>query len=159
MLENITETSTLQSCLQNPEAAVSIIKTEKKNIYKSDYARLIESCYARPVSSSYFIASVAREITWRHLWDLALDRGTQGTKQLQKIIYNLGHPIFGTYSCPTCNTELVKPTLWFTHLCETHPQTLRHSNDHLSIDRIIEGLQSGDEDFIFNIIFVSPSLP
>ena len=151
MLENITGTNTHHSCLENPEAAVSIIKAEKKNLYKRDYASLIGKYYACPNSSSFFIASVAKETTWRHLWDLALDRGTQGTKQLQRIIYNLGRPIFGTYTCPICNTELMKPSLWFIHLCEIHPPTLRNSNDHLSLDGIFEGLQRGDEDFIFNI--------
>ena len=139
MLENITGTNTLHSCLENPEAAVLIIiKAEKKTFYKRDYACLITKSYACPDSSSFFIASVAKETTWSHLWDLALDRGTQGTKQLQQIIYNLGRPILGTYSCPICNTELMKPTLWFIYLCEIHPPTLRNSSDHLSLDGIIE---------------------
>ena len=148
MLENITGTNTLHSCLENPEAAVSIIKAEKKNLYKRDYACLFAKSYAHPDSSSFFITSVAKEISWHHLWDLALDRGT---KQIQRIIYNLGRPIFGTYTCPICNTELMKSSLWFIHLCEIHPPTLRNSNDHLSLDEIIEGLQCGDEDFILNM--------
>ena len=36
---------------------------------------------------------------------------------------------------------------------EMHPPTLRNSNDHLSLDGIIEGLQRGEEYFIFNIMF------
>ena len=111
MLENITETNTLHSCLENPEAVISIIIAEKKNLYKRDYACLISQSYARPDSSSFFIASVAKENTWHHLWDLALNIGTQGMKQIQRIIYNLGRPIFGTYTCPICNTELMKPSL------------------------------------------------
>ena len=148
MLENITGCNTLHSSLENPEAAVSIIKTEKKNLYNRDYACLIAKSYARPDSSSFFIASVAKETTWRYLWDLALDRGTQGTKQLRCIIYNLG-----TYPCPICNTELMESSLCFIHLCEIHPPTLRNSNDHLSLGGIIKGLQRGDEDYIFNIMF------
>ena len=56
MLENITVTNTLHLCLENPEAEVSNIKAEKKNLYKRDYASLIEKSYARPNSSSFFIA-------------------------------------------------------------------------------------------------------
>ena len=153
MLENITGTNTLQSCLENHEAAFLIIKAEKKNLYKRDYVCLITKSYACLDSSSFYIASVAKETTWSHLWDLALDRGYQGTKQLQRIIYNMGRPIFGTYSCPICNTELMKPSLWFIYLCEVHSPTLRNSSDHLSLDSIIERLQRGDEYFIFNIMF------
>ena len=77
-------------------------------------------------------------------------------------IYNLGCPIFGTYTCPICNKELMKSSLWFIHLCQIYPPTLRNSNNHLSLNRIIEGLQRGDEDFILTLCFnfsVSPIYP
>ena len=64
--------------LENPEAAVSILKVERKNLYERDYACLIEKKYARPDSFSFFIAFIAKETTWQHLRDLALDRGTKG---------------------------------------------------------------------------------
>ena len=92
----ITKRDTLQLCLENHEDAFLIVRHEKKSIYKIDYNYLISDSLSRPDLSVllYVIATVA-QYTPCATWDLALDRprGTQGTKQLQQIVYNIGRPI------------------------------------------------------------------
>ena len=99
LLESITHTEVLHLCLDDPECAPAIVRSMKEEIFKSDLSRLITLSESH---SSHYIAEIARDISWRYLWDLALDRGIQGTHQLQRIIYLLSRPIFNRTYCPTC---------------------------------------------------------
>ena len=84
MLESNTGTSVLKICLEYPEDAISIVHSEKSNIFDRDIVNLIASSLNHPSTHS-----VAQSVSWCRLWDLALDRGVQGTNQLQRIVYHL----------------------------------------------------------------------
>ena len=103
-------------------------------------------------SAFHYVAVVGRKKPWRSLWDLALDRGPQGTKQLQQIIYQLSHPVFGGMTCDSCGDK-IEGTHWFQHLCNCYPASLRNDPTPVSENKILSALQTGDSDFIFNLVF------
>ena len=121
----------------------------KEEIFKSDLSRLITLSESH---SSHYIAEIARDISWRYLWDLALDRGIQGTHQLQRIIYLLSRPIFNRTYCPTCCVYITPPETWVNHVCDNHPPVTRDTSTPISLRNIIEALKHGDAEFIFNLL-------
>ena len=149
-LESITQVDVLQSCLNDPEVAPSIVKLRKEELFKQDLVHLYDSSVS---PSSQFVAKVARDTSWRHLWDLALDKGVHGTRQLQRIIYLLSRPIFSHIHCSQCDQEVAPPDLWANHVCGSHPPTLVGSSNAVSLDDIIESLRRSNTDFIFNLLF------
>ena len=100
--------------------------------------------------SAHLTATVAAQISWNKLWDIALDRGTHGTSQLQRIVCHLSRHIYCGYTCSLCNLPIDQGTTWLAHLCTHHSVTLR--SIQLSQNNIIDLLASGD-DQIFNIHF------
>ena len=65
--------------------------------------------------------SIASKVSWRHLWDIALEKGVKGTKIIQSL--------FREVCCPASCFQwlLYKPHLptltvhVFEHACEQHP--------------------------------------
>ena len=97
--------------------------------------------------SAHITCTVAAQISWNKLWDIALDRGTHGTSQLQCIVCHLSRHIYCGYTCSLCNLpidHMVGP------FCSYHSVTLR--SIQLSQNNVIDLLASGD-DQIFNIHF------
>ena len=85
MLESNTGVDVLKQCLEEPESAISTVKMAKKEIIDKDLISLISS--VQPTSSAYYVSIVAKQISWRKLWDLALNRGVRGTRLLQSIVF------------------------------------------------------------------------
>ena len=61
---------------------------------------------AKQDNSAQLVAAVAQQISWRKLWDMALDKGTHGTSQIQCIVRHLSHRIYKGYICPLCDSLL-----------------------------------------------------
>jgi exonuclease III len=116
MLESIIGTSILKDCLEDPENAIFIVRQAKKDIIAMDLSALQSVTLEHP--SARFIAKVSQNISWNKLWDVALDKGPFGTKQLQRLIFHLTRPIFDNFICPLCSTK--PQTTWFNHVCEYH---------------------------------------
>ena len=63
----------------------------KTDIIKSDFEALLSSASNHP--SAKLVATVAETTSWYRLWDIALDRGMQGTSGLQTLLKELSHRI------------------------------------------------------------------
>ena len=149
LLESITRTDVLKLCLESPECAPSIVKSMKDDILKQDRTGLISSSQSH---SSHYFAEIARDILWHLLWDFTLNRGVQGTLQLQRIIYLLSHPIFDRIFCSSCGSHEAPPDSWASHICGDHPPTIGDDQKSISLDDIIEALRHWDAELI-SIIF------
>ena len=119
MLESDLNTNVLSLCLKNPEDAPATVKSMKTDIIKSDFEVLLSSAVAHP--SAKYVATVAETTSWCRLWDIALDRGVQGTRGMQSLLKELSCQVFENFSCRSCGTFLSKDSLWFDHICTNHP--------------------------------------
>ena len=63
------------------------VKSMKTDIIKSDFEALLSSASNNP--SAKLVATVAETTSWCRLWDIALDRGMQGTRGLQTLLKEL----------------------------------------------------------------------
>ena len=97
MLEASLNIHVLDECLKCPETAYMLVKSEKQSILESDMSSLIASALHH--DSAHLTAMVAAQISWNKLWDIALDRGTHGTSQLQRIVCHLSRHIYCKKAC------------------------------------------------------------
>ena len=123
----------------------ALVKSMKTDIIKSDFEALLSSASNHP--SAKLVATVAETTSWCRLWDIALDRGMQGTCGLQTLLKQLSRRILECFSCRLCGAFLSKDSLWFDHICINHPDVV---ND-LSCEEIISGLKEANADFIFSV--------
>ena len=100
--------------------------------------------------SAHVIASIASQISWRKLWDLALDRGVKGTYAVQGLLRELSRPLFGNRHCRVCKEQISIDHDFIKHLNDYHPELLCH----LSVDDIISGVCST----LFSHIFIRTSV-
>ena len=83
MLEVQLGTNVVEQCLQDPDNALSTFRSRKNMLLKQDFNKLLLSALNSP--SAHVIASIASQISWPKLWDLALDRGVKGTYAVQGL--------------------------------------------------------------------------
>ena len=145
MLEAEMNTGVLTQCLKNPTGAPTIVKSRKKEILKSDLDALVSAATSH--HSAKYVASVANTTSWCRLWDLALDRGVQGTRGLQTLLKVISLRIYKNSLCPSCDHSLPAHSLWFDHLCSEHPDVV----NHLTCSDILSCLKEADADKIFAI--------
>ncbi len=138
MLESELGTHTLASCLENPPEASITVKSAKATILKADFNALLSASINHP--SAKYIATVATETSWCHLWDIALERGVQGTRRLQLLLKDLSRRPFDGFSCRSCGSNLNNDPSWFHHICSHHPEAV----DNLSCEEIISTLKEGN---------------
>ena len=148
MLEAMLGIHVLDECLEYLESASMIVKNEKQTMLDTDMSTLVTSALHH--DSAHLVAAVAQQISWRKLWDMALDKGTHGTSQLQRIVCHLSHRIYEGYICPLCGSQLDPCITWLSHLCSSH--TVMLGSMHLSLNTIVDLLSKGDCQ-IFNIHF------
>ena len=98
-----------------------------------------------PSQLVYTIAKIAKSVSWRKIWDGALDYGYRGTICVQAILRELSRPIFGERLCHLCN-NLVEDYL-LLHLCNAHPSLVRHE----SLTTIIDKISAVDMPFIITL--------
>ena len=142
MLESELNTNVLTLCLMNPENAPAIVKSMKTDIIKSDFEVLLSSAATHP--SAKYVATVVETTSWCRLWDLALDRGVQGTCGVQSLLKELSREIFDNFLCWSCGTSLSKDSLWFNHICNNHPDAVTN----LSCEEIMSGIKEANVGII-----------
>ena len=81
MLEATLATDMVDQCLSNPNNAPEIVRINKKLLLKRDYEQLLSSAMSHP--SVYPAAQIAQTVSWRGVWDIALDYGFKCTKCVQ----------------------------------------------------------------------------
>ena len=69
---------------QNTATQTGLNNKEQLAILKKDFSNLLISAKG----SAHLAASIASKVSWRRLWDIALEKGVKGTK----IIQSLGMP-------------------------------------------------------------------
>ena len=126
MLESALGVHVLDDCLLHPESAPVIVKGERRAIIDSDMDFLVSSAMN---TSAKYVANVATETSWNRLWDLALDRGTNGTTtQLQRIIFHLSKRTYQGFICPLCQLPIDPNIPWISHICFSHSVTLNSNS-------------------------------
>ncbi len=138
-------------CFSHPDSAQTILNLSKKGIIEADIHSLISSALDHP--SANHIATIATNISWSKLWDLALDRGANGTSQIQRIVYHLSKATYPGFVCSLC--DLPVESAWIDHICTSHNVTL--DSIPLSPERITNLMYCADEK-LFRIHFPSTSL-
>ena len=145
MLESELNTYTLAMCLRQPLEATSTVASKKSAILEADFDTLL-SCVSNHHPAK-FVASVAQTTSWCKLWDIALDRGVQGTRGLQTLLLERSRRTFANYICRVCGDTLNKDSVWFEHVCQNHPNVV----NHLSCEEIISALKATNSSVIFSI--------
>ena len=73
MLESNLGTDILVQCLTDPENATHTVKNNRDHLLDKDYSHLLFLA-SHLQGSTVLVAHVASQISWRRLWDIALDR-------------------------------------------------------------------------------------
>ena len=92
MLESNLGTKILAQCLTDPENTTHTVKSNRDHLLDKDYSHLLFLASHRQ-GSTVLVAHVASQISWRRLWDIALDRGVKGTQTFQSLFKELSRPI------------------------------------------------------------------
>ena len=144
MLESALGTDVLACCLSNPESAVDIVKSNKDRILKQDFDLLISTSSSEQTSCS-LVACVAKRISWRRLWDTALDKGVKGTRTLQSVFKELSRPK-SVFTCSLCAPDEIREPSCFEHICEHHSDQIGELNS----SRLFDCLEQANSDVILN---------
>ena len=144
MLESNLGTNILAQCLTDPENATHTVKSNKDHLLDKDYSHLLFLASHRQ-GSTVLVAHVASQISWRRLWDIALDRGVKGTRTFQSLFKELSRPI-SCFKCSQCG-KITDSITCFEHACTSHPNLL----EDLSCKDLISALGEGNSDSIFDM--------
>ena len=142
MLEAPLSTDIVNQCLTSPNNAVKIVHSNKKFLLKCDYDILISTAMMHP--SVEPIAKIASIVSWRKIWDGALDYGVKGTYCGQAILRELGRPVFGDKLCHLCKEPI---TCFSSHLCNSHPTLVCHE----SLSSIVNKIAAADISFVVTL--------
>ena len=72
------------------------------------------------VSQQTSLRALCRDISWPKLWDLARDRGIQGTRSLAMILRILATPIQENTKFSLSDSELSRDSLFADHISTVH---------------------------------------
>ena len=147
MLESIIGVSLVNQCLHSPDDVLHLISTSKADLLRQDECNLMLKGNADNHPAN-LIAQIADSVSWRKLWDSALDHGPRGTEQLQRIVFHLARPTHANFCCNLCNHPV--DSSWLFHLCSDHTVTVNSKN--LGVEDISRLLIS-DSDDLFKIKF------
>ena len=86
MLEATLATDIVDQCLSlsNPNNAPNIVQINKKLLLERNYELLLASAMTHP--SVYPATQIAQTVSWRRIWDNALEYGVKGTKCVQYVL-------------------------------------------------------------------------
>ena len=121
LLEAPLGTNIIYKCLENPENAMITVRSNKKLLLDRDFELLLLSGVSS--LSVQPIANIAQKVSWKKLWDNALDYGYKGTKCVQAILCELCRPTFGDRLCHLCSGHV---ECFSIHLCTDHPSLVCH---------------------------------
>ena len=97
MLEANLATDVVDQCLSSPDNAPTIVQDNKELLLKRDYELLLSSAKSHP--SVHSAAHIAHSVSWRKIWDNALEYGVRGTRCAQSVLRVLCRPTFGERLC------------------------------------------------------------
>ena len=149
MLESIIGVSLVNQCLHSPDDALALISTSKADILRQDECNLMLNGHAVNHPAN-LVVRIADSVSWRKLWDTALDRGPRGTEQLQRIIYHLARPTYANFCCNLCGHPV--DSSWLSHLCSEHAVTVDSNSINLGVEDIL-GLLVSESNDLFKITF------
>ena len=72
-------------------------------------------------------------VSWKRLWDGALDFGYKGTRCVQSIVRELSRPSFGDKLCCICGNGVES---FLVHLCVGHPLLVCNESPTTIIDKL-----------------------
>ena len=84
MLEAFLATNVVDQCLASPDNAPTITQSNTKFLFKLDFELLLSSAMSHPSVTP--AALIAKNISWKKIWDNALDYGIKGTKCTQTVL-------------------------------------------------------------------------
>ena len=142
LLEAPLGTNIIYKCLENPENAMITVRSNKKLLLDRDFELLLLSGVSS--LSVQPIANIAQKVSWKKLWDNALDYGYKGTKCVQAILCELCRPTFGDRLCHLCSGHV---ECFSIHLCTDHPSLVCHH----SLSTIIDKISNVDMPFIITL--------
>ena len=149
MLESVVGVSIVDECLRYPDDAPYIVRDLKSSISDEVRDSLLSSASNHP--SAHLVAKIELKVPWCQLWDRALDLGTRGTEQLQRIVHLLSQPIYPNFTCLLCHQQVNPTTTWLSHVCaSSHPITL---NSRVLSEQDILNILTKEQDNIFKISF------
>ena len=125
-----------------------LVKAQKPQILLDSILSVISSGLNHP--SANFVAMVAGDgYSWCRLWDKALDLGSHGTEQLQRIIRHLTQPVHDHFRCHVCDQHCLHLLVSSTFA----PVILYHFTQITFVDKIVLGLLIKEQDDTVSIIF------
>ena len=99
MLEATCGTTVLAKCLNDSENSMQIILENKEELLKKRFKNLL--CSVK--GSAKLAACIASRISWRWLWDMALERGIKGTRAVQSLFWEVCRPA-SSFECVLCRS-------------------------------------------------------
>ena len=120
MLEAHLGTSVLAMCLNDPSNVVQTVLRQKEKILQKDFSNLLLSAKG----SVQLAAIIASKVSWRRLWDIALEKGVKGTKIVQNLFRELCRPA-SCFKCSVCDSHVPSTTTCFEHACNEHPEQVQ----------------------------------
>jgi len=149
MLESVVGVSIVDECLRSPDDAPYIVRALKSSIQDEVRDSLLSSASNHP--SAHLVAKIEAKVPWCQLWDRALDLGTRGTEQLQRIVHLLAQPIYKNFTCLLCHQQVNPTTTWLSHVsASSHPITL---NSRVLSEQDILNIIIKEQDNIFKLSF------
>jgi len=140
MLEAELGTNVLTLCLNYLFNATQTVLNNKEQLLKKVFSNL-------PISAKGS-ASIASKISWRRLWDIALEKGVKGTKIIQSLFQEVCCPA-SCFQCLLCKSHVPSSTTCFEHACEQHPIQLQDLSRYL----LVNTLSEGEADSVFFHLF------
>ena len=128
--------------LKYPQEATAIVHTNKKLLLERDFTLLFSHATVFP---SLNFAKIAKFVSWRKIWDGALDYAYRGTICVQAILREFSRPTFGDRICHLRNNRV--EDYFLLHLCNAHPSLVRQE----SLTTIIDKLSAVDMPFIITL--------
>ena len=93
--------------------------------------------------SASLTATIGNHVLWRHLWDMALDKGVKGTRSVQNLFRELCHSA-SCFMCTQCESHPSPETTCLEHTCSSHPNLVHN----LLIDVLVSTLTGWKLDFL-----------
>ena len=144
MLKAPLATDVVNQCLSDPPNARSIVKSSKEVILQCDYNLLLSSSSTHPTAQ--YVSQIASHVSWRKIWDNALDHGMKGTEYCQAVLRELSRPTFGDRICHLCKDSIITSS-FALHICDNHTSLILNE----SLPSIVSKVSSLDMNFILTI--------
>jgi len=144
MLEAELGTNVPALCLNDPVNATQTVLNNKEQLLKKDFSNLLISAKG----SAHLAASIASKVSWRHLWDIALEKGVKGTKIIFRAFsgrYAIKH-----HASSACSVNLMYPLQ--LHVLSMHVNNTR-CNYKIYLGIYIICIAKPDSQFLYTCVY------